>query len=254
MTDFIEELNKAGQSGKAFAAAVITAAEGSTPRRPGAKMLIFEDGSLSGTIGGGAIELQVIRDALESLRSKEPVMKTYPVIQTDGRISGQETVYIEPILPKSRLILCGAGHVAGHLIPIAKSIGFHVTVIDIRDEEKVRARAAAADRFILAGTFAEGLKQIPEDPGDFLIACAFNFEQDEEILFRLAGRQSAYVGMLAGRQKIRTIFANLRERGVTEAQLAKVRAPIGLPLGGETPEEIALSIAAELLQERNKKE
>ena len=253
MTDFIEELSKAGESGKPFAAAVITAAEGSTPRRPGAKMIIYEDGTLSGTIGGGGIELQVIQDALQCLKAKEPVMNSYPVIQTDGRVSGQETIYIEPFLPPARLILCGAGHVAGHLIPIAKSIGFNVTVIDIRDEEKVRARASKANSFILASTFAEGLEQIPENPDDFLIACAFNFEQDEEILYHLVQRKAAYVGMLAGRQKIQTIFGRLRERGISEAQLEKVHAPIGLPLGGETPEEIALAIAAELLQIKNKK-
>ena len=247
MTDFIEELSRAEQSGTA----VITAAVGSTPRRPGAKMIVYEDGTLAGTIGGGGIELAVIQDALECLRTREPLMKDYPVVQTDGRVSGKETIYIEPSFPKARLILCGAGHVAGHLIPIARSIGFRVTVIDIRDEAKVRARAAEADEFILAKSFAEGLAQVPENDDDYLIACSFNFEQDEEILFQLLQRKAAYVGMLAGRQKIESIYAHLRERGISDARLAAVHAPIGLPLGGETPEEIALSIAAELLQTRN---
>ena len=179
---FIDQLNTAHSSGKAFAAAVITAAEGTTPRHPGTKMIIYEDGTLAGTIGGGEIELSVIRDAYACLSSREPLLKTYPVIQSDGIQSGSETIYIEPSFPPAHLILCGAGHVAGKLIAPAKSVGFRVTVIDIRDEAMIRERAAAADEFILASGWAEGLARIPENENQYLIACAFNFDQDEEIL------------------------------------------------------------------------
>ena len=251
---FIEDLNSANSSGKAFAAAVLTAAEGVTPRHPGAKMIIYEDGTLAGTIGGGEIEQLVIADALSCLTSRKPSLKTYPVIQPDGKQSGSETIYIEPSFPRSRLVICGAGHVAGKLIPLAKSIGFRVTVIDIRDESVVRERAAAADEFILAGSWKEGLDRIPENEDSYLIACAFNFDQDEEILYRLVRRKSAYVGMLASAYKRKTIYNRLMERGIPEETLAAVHSPIGLDLGGETPEEIALSVAAELLQVRSTRE
>ncbi len=234
--------------------ALIAAAEGTTPRHPGTKMIVYEDGTLAGTIGGGEIELEVIRDAQSCLLSREPLLKTYPVIQSDGIRSGSETIYIEPSFPPAHLILCGAGHVAGKLIAPAKSIGFRVTVIDIRDEAIIRERAAAADEFILTSAWAEGLARIPEKENQYLIACAFNFEQDEEILFHLVRRKSAYIGMLASRYKRETIYNHLQERGVTAEQLERVHAPIGLPIGAETPEEIALSIAAELVREiRNKK-
>lgn len=248
---FIHQLNTAHSSGKAFAAAVITAAEGTTPRHPGTKMIIYEDGTLAGTIGGGEIELSVIRDAYDCLSSREPLLKTYPVIQSDGIQSGSETIYIEPSFPPAHLILCGAGHVAGKLIAPAKSVGFRVTVIDVRDEAMIRERVAAADEFILASGWAEGLARIPENENQYLIACAFNFEQDEEILYHLVRRKSAYIGMLASRYKKETIYNHLQERGVPGELLQKVHAPIGLPIGAETPEEIALSIAAELVKIKN---
>ena len=252
--DFIAELNKAAASGKGYAAAVVTASEGAAPRHAGAKMIVYDDGSIIGTIGGGEIEQQVISDALASLSARKPVLKTYPVIHSDGTVSGSETIYIEPILPRAGLILCGAGHVAEKLIPLAKSIGFRVTVIDIREEAAIRERAAAADEFILEPSWERGIARVPEGDDCYMIACSFNFEQDEEILYHLTRRRSAYTGMLASRFKIRTIFDRLRARGVPEDRLAAVHAPVGLPIGAETPEEIALSIAAELLKERSARE
>lgn len=246
--EFIEILNKAHASGKAFAAAVLTAAEGTTPRHPGTKMIIYEDGTIAGTIGGGDIEMAVLEDAKECFRNRQPLLKTYPVIQSDGKRSGSETIYIEPVFPAARLVLCGAGHVAGKLIPLAKSLGFRVTVIDIRNEALMRERAAAADEFILASNWEEGISRVPESENDFLIACGFNFDQDEESLFHLLKRRSAYVGMLASTYKRETIYKRLRERGITEEQLQTVHSPIGLDIGAETPEEIAVSIAAELIK------
>ena len=216
-------------------------------------MIIYEDGTLAGTIGGGDIELSVIRDAKECFVTHKPLLKTYPVIQSDGKISGSETIYIEPSFPPVHLILCGAGHVAGKLISPAKSVGFRVSVIDIRDEAVIRDRAASADEFILASTWAEGLDRIPEDENQYLIACAFNFTQDEEILYHLLRRKNAYIGMLASQYKRETIYNHLRERGISEESLKQVHSPIGLQIGAETPEEIALSIAAELIKVKNKR-
>ena len=251
--EFFEALNAAHSSGKVYAVAVIAETDGTTPRHPGTKMIIYEDGSQSGTIGGGEIEQQVLTDARTVFVSRKPLLKIYPVIRSDGEESGRETIYIEPVFPRSRLILCGAGHVAGKLIPLAKSIGFHVTVIDIRDEAMVHERAAAADRFILAASWAEGLDGIPDTADNWFIACAFNFDQDEEILFHLLQRRSAYIGMLASSYKRKTIYNHLVERGIPEASLARVHSPIGLQIGAETPEEIAVSIAAELVKERCRK-
>ena len=249
--DFLAELNKAAVSGKGYAAAVITASEGAAPRKPGAKMIVYEDGSIAGTIGGGEIEQRVISDAMASLSTRRPLLKSYPVIHSDGTVSGSETIYIEPVLPRARLVLCGAGHVAGKLIHLAKSIGFRVTVIDIRDEATIRERAAAADEFILEPSWEKGLARVPEGEDCYMIACSFNFEQDEEILYHLVRRKAAYIGMLASRFKVETIYNHLKERGISAELLEQVHAPVGLPIGAETPEEIALSIAAELLQVRS---
>ena len=249
--NFIDTLNKAHSSGKAFAAAVITASEGTTPRHPGSKMLIYEDGTPEGTIGGGDIEQSVIEDALRCISSRRPLLKTYPVIQSDGVRSGSQTIYIEPVLPGAHLILCGSGHVAGKLIPLAKSVGFRVTVLDIREDAAVRERASAADRFIRCESWSEGLSLIPEHTDQYLIACSFNFTQDEEILSLLLKRKNAYIGMLASPYKRETIYNHLKEQGISDEALARVHSPIGLPIGAETPEEIALSTAAELVQVRS---
>ena len=98
-----------------------------------------------------------------------------------------------------------------------------------------------------------GQDSIPESDDQYLIACAFSFEQDEEILYHLVHRKAAYIGMLAGKYKVQTIYNHLRERGVSDEVLESVHAPIGLSIDAETPEEIALSIAAELVKEKNKK-
>jgi len=251
--DFLEMLTTAQASGKAYAAAVIASAEGTTPRHPGSKMIIYEDGTQLGTIGGGEIEQFVVSDARECLKTRQPVLKTYPVIQTDGKESGKETVYIEPFFPRDRLVLCGAGHVAGKLIPLAKSVGFSVTVIDIRDEPMIRERAASADEFIPAAAWGEGIARVPESENDYLIACGFNFDQDEESLYHLLQRKSAYVGMLASQYKRKTIYNHLQERGIPEESLAGVHSPIGLDIGAETPEEIAVSILAELIRVRSER-
>ena len=251
--EFADLLNTARSSGKAYAFAVITETEGATPRHPGAKMIVYEDGMIAGTIGGGEIEQHVINEALHCMACRSPVMKTWDVVQSGGLVSGRETIYIEPVFPPAHLILCGAGHVAGKLIPLAKLLGFRVTVLDIRSESVFFFFSSAADEFLLADSFPEGLAQIPEREDQYLIACAFNFEQDEEILFHLLHRKSAYIGMLAGKYKVQTIYNHLRERGVPNEQLEKVHAPIGLEIGAETPEEIALSIAAELVQVKSKK-
>ena len=252
LMNFIEELTTASRSGKAFAAAVIVDARGSTPRHAGAKMIVYEDGSFVGTVGGGAIEQDVMAKALDSLRTRTPALLHYEVVQSDGSVSGEESIYVEPSFPADTLILCGSGHVAGRLIPLAKSIGFRVVVIDIRPDEAVRERAREADEYILAKSFTEGLAGIPDREGTYCVACAFDFEHDEEILRELLKREkSAYIGMLSSRHKVQTIYNHLREQGVTDESLARVHATIGLPLGGETPEEIALSIAAELLKVRS---
>lgn len=252
--DFIRELERAQASGRVFAAAVLAAAEGATPRHPGAKMIIYEDGTAAGTIGGGEIEQLVIADALECFRTRKPLLKAYPVIQSNGKVSGSETIYIEPYFPNSRLILCGAGHVAGKLIPLAKTVGFRVTVIDIRDEAMIRERAAGADELLIAPSWSEALARVPESEDSYLIACAFNFDQDEEILFRLLQRKSAYIGMLASAYKRQTIYNHLMECGIAAEQLERVHSPIGLPIGAETPEEIAVSIVAELVRVRAEKQ
>ncbi len=249
--NFIEQLTNASHGGKAFAAAVIVEAKGSTPRHAGAKMIVFEDGSFVGSVGGGSIEQDVIAKARAGLRSRQPVLLHYEVIQSDGSVSGEESIYIEPSFPPDTLILCGSGHVAGKLIPLAKGIGFRVIVIDIRPDDAVRERARQADQYILAQSFTQGLATLPDHEGSYYIACSFDFAHDEEILRELLKREkSAYIGMLSGRHKVQTIYNHLKEQGVTDESLARVHAPIGLPLGGETPEEIALSIAAELLQVR----
>lgn len=252
--DYYNELINAYESGQSFASAVIVETQGSTPRHPGTKMIVFADGSFNGTIGGGEMEQRVLHDALDCIQADKPLLRDYELVHANGQTGmpgGRIRVFIDPCTGKIPLIICGAGHVGGKLIGLANMLGFAVTVMDIRDPQTLQERIVGAKRFITAETFAEGLKQVPDRGNTYYLVCSFSPIQDEEILESILHRKAAYIGMLGSKKKAAAIFDHLRQKGVCEAAIQTVHAPVGLDLGAETPEEIALAIAAELLQTKN---
>ena len=230
--------------------ATLAAVKGSTPRAAGAKALIFPDGRLLGTIGGGKFEALVIADALIALAKGTPMLKSYPLHETApdsfGAICGGEaTVLLEPQRPGPALVIFGAGHCGQALSHLARDCGWHVTVIDDRPDLLAACPAhhrheGAAPAFITAQAWSAD---------DALVLVSRNHELDREALAAALATDPGpgYLGMIGSRRKVQHVLADMRQRGHSEDRIAQVRAPLGLDLAADAPMEIAVSILAEIM-------
>ena len=237
--------------GEAAALVTIVATHGSTPQRVGAKMLVYADGRIVGTIGGGCYENDAFWKAREAIANRRPQLLHYELAddfaQETGLIcGGQMDVYIEPIEPSPELYIIGAGHVGFHLARLAHEVGFRVTVVD--DREKF----ANAERFPTAGEIV--VDDIPGwmartrlPPHAYAVIVTRGHTNDLEALRALAPHDLRYLGLIGSRAKVARIFDALKTDGTPDEYLERVHAPIGLDIGAVTPQEIAVSILAELI-------
>jgi xanthine dehydrogenase accessory factor len=245
---------RALQRDEAAALVTIIAASGSTPQRVGAKMLVYEDGRTVGTIGGGCYENDAVGKAREAIRTRVPAVARYDLSDTlaeeNGLIcGGRMDVFIEPLDPAPPLYIAGAGHVSRLLAEVATRVGFRVTVIDDREKFANRERfPGAAD--LVVDAIAPWLAAADLPPTAFVAVVTRGHTHDLEAMKALANRPFRYVGMIGSRSKVARIMEALRESGASPEWLGEVRAPIGLAIGAVTPEEIALSIVAELVAVR----
>jgi xanthine dehydrogenase accessory factor len=251
MTDeVLRELVAARAQRLACALVTIAATRGSVPRAAGAKMLVFPDQRIVGTIGGGKFESLVIAEAHAALHAKAPVLKTYPLHESDaasfGAICGGEvTVFIEPQRITEALFLIGAGHCARALGRLARDCGWHVSVVD--DRVELLAHFPADEQF--TGNATAFIRDRTWRADEALVLVSRNYEIDREALDAALVRGGmGYLGMIGSRRKVRQVFADLAARGINEQQLAQVFAPVGLDVGADSPGEIAASIMAEMLQ------
>lgn len=256
MREVLEALLDEMRLGRACVLATIVRASGSTPRTAGARMLFRADGSTLGTIGGGAFEATVGVDAADLLRAAEggPAVKRY-VFSEQGddalgmACGGTAEVLLEVVAGGPRLVIFGCGHVGIALARLACAVGFDTVLVDDRDEACEAARRAGAGRVVRCGA---AWSEIPELGAASFVAVVTRCHRTDRLALRaVAGRGARYVGLIGSRRKKAVIFRELEESdGIDAAWLGSVRCPIGLPIGGETPEEIAVSIVAELQQER----
>ena len=253
---FLDEI----KSGRRAVLATIVRASGSTPRTAGARMVVRADGSSFGTIGGGAFEAMVTGDAKELLAEADPApaLKRYTFTeQGDNALGmacgGTAEVLLEAAGSGARLIVFGAGHVGLALARIAATVGFAPELVDDRPGFCDAARDASVGRvWNCDAAFVTGVP--PLDPGCYVAVVTRCHRTDRLALKHVLGRPLRYVGLIGSRRKKAVIFGELAEQdGVPPEDLARVRCPIGLPIGGETPEEIAVSIVAELLQVKHGK-
>ncbi|MEQ1896205.1 MAG: XdhC/CoxI family protein [Vicinamibacterales bacterium] len=244
-------LNEALRAGEEVALVTITASTGSTPQRVGAKMLVYADGRTVGTIGGGCYENDAFWKAKEAITARKALTVHFELTddfaEESGLIcGGQMDVFIEPVAPAPDLYVFGAGHVGCSLVKMAHEAGFRVHVVD--DREKF----AAAERF------PEGVESAVDDPPAWIAANPLpptayavvvtrGHRHDLSTLRALVSRRLRYVGLIGSRAKVRRVYDALIEEGVAGETLSRVHAPIGLDLGGVTPQEIAVSILAELI-------
>jgi xanthine dehydrogenase accessory factor len=250
MSDALEELLEARRSGRPCALATVAATTGSVPRHPGAKMIVYADGSISGTVGGGKFEALVIAEALDCIASNQPLLKTWPLREDQpdsfGAICGGEvTVLIEPQNPTHRLLIVGGGHCARAIAKLAAECGFFVTALE--DREDILAGCDAAHRRLTDA--APGHIALGQwDKNDAMVIVSRHYDMDREALAAALNRGGmGYLGMIGSRRKVLQVYDQLKAEGFTAEQLAAVYAPIGLDIGSDSPAEIAVSIVAEIL-------
>lgn len=322
---------------ESIALAILIANSGSTPREAGAKMIIRENGEIIGTIGGGKIEVEVIKQAIDLIKNKKSIIKNYDLtkdgIASIGMICGgnasvyiqyldasdnkiieqikriiyycsnnksawlvtkiseneneykqyliekdrlpegdeakiiydkisdkltkkrtvfveaDDKYFIEPLYGKSRAIIFGGGHIGLALVPILKSIGFYTIVTDDREEFSSKQRFKDADEVITAG-IEEAYRKIAIDSSSYIIIVTRGHLNDYTALINALKTDACYIGMIGSRSKWESQKVKLLEEGYANADIERVHCPIGLKIRAETPEEIAISIAAEIIQEK----
>jgi xanthine dehydrogenase accessory factor len=239
------------ERGEPAALVTIVSARGSTPQRVGAKMLVFADGRIVGTIGGGCYENDAFWKAREAITSRRPELVHYELdddfAQETGLIcGGQMDVYIEPIEPSPELYIVGAGHVGFYLARVAHEVGFRVHVVDDREKFANRERFPDAVE-VVVGDIPEWIAHAQLPPHAYAVIVTRGHTNDLEALRALAPLELRYLGLIGSRAKVARIYDALVADQMPPDTLKHVHAPIGLDIGAVTPQEIAVSILAELI-------
>jgi xanthine dehydrogenase accessory factor len=239
------------EKGEPAALVTIVSTTGSTPQRVGAKMLVFPDGRLVGTIGGGCYENDAFWKAREAITTRKPQLLHYELdddfAQETGLIcGGQMSVYIEPIEPSPELYVIGAGHVGYHLATMAQEVGFQVHVVDDREKFASRERFPNATE-VVTEDIPAWLERTALPSHAYVVIVTRGHNNDLDALRALAPRELRYLGLIGSRAKVARISDQLLSEGMSPEVLKQVHAPIGLDIGAVTPQEIAVSILSELI-------
>jgi xanthine dehydrogenase accessory factor len=254
MKDVFEAALQATRTGEKAALVTVISTEGSTPQKAGAKMVVYADGRIVGTIGGGCVEAEMTWRARQAIDERRAQVASYELTADqageDGLIcGGRMEIFIEPIEGTPTLCLFGAGHVAQPLARMAKAAGFRVEVADDRIKFANRERFPEAD-VVIVEEFATAARRMTLGPNTYAIVVTRGHKGDEEALAACLGKGLRFLGLLASRPKFVHIASALEERGVSAEELATIHAPLGLQLGAVTPEEIAVSVLAEMIAVR----
>jgi xanthine dehydrogenase accessory factor len=254
--DVYSEIVRLRAEGRKGALATIINVRGSIPAFETAKMLVRDDGSIVGTIGGGCVEAEVWQAAKEVMDREKPRTLTFhlnqdPKYDTGLVCGGTLEIYIEPVTPVPQLYLFGAGHVAQAIYKVARIAGFEVTVVDDRDAYANRERFPEA-RAIYADDYERVCAQLAPTDRSFLVIVTRGHADDMRILRWLLRNQvpARYLGMIGSERKFLAISKELIAEGVPAEALQRVLSPVGLDLGAITPEEIAVSVVAEMIAVR----
>ena len=254
MKDVFAAALAAEQAGEPAALVTVVSTQGSTPQKAGAKMVVYPDGRIVGTIGGGCVEAEMTWRARQVIDVRRPQLVTYELTPEqageDGLIcGGRMEVFIEPIEGTPTLCLFGAGHVAQPLARMAKAVGFRVEVADDRVKFANAMRFPEAD-LIVVDEFAAAAAKMTLGRETYAVVVTRGHKGDADALEAVLGKGLRFVGLLASRPKLVHLATALEERGVSPAEIATIHAPLGLEIGAATPEEIAVSVLAEMIAVR----
>jgi xanthine dehydrogenase accessory factor len=249
MWNWVAKLDELRRAGQPVAVATVTATSGSAPREPGAKMLVLSDGRIFGTIGGGRLESLAIEDARRAIAEDARRVVRYPLGAKAGQCCGGVVdVFFEVINAGPVLYLFGAGHVGQALCRVLAGTPFAVHVTDERPEW-LDAPELPADVVRHPGEWTDFVREVPWDAARTYVAImTHRHDTDQDIVADVINRPARYIGLIGSESKWARFRQRLTAREVPEAALARVKCPIGLHIGGKAPQEVAISIAAELLK------
>jgi xanthine dehydrogenase accessory factor len=252
--DIYEQIVQLRREGRRGAVATITNVRGSIPSFQTAKMLVRDDGSIVGTIGGGCVEAEVWQAAREVMEEEKPRSLTFnlnndPKYDTGLVCGGTLEIFIEPVLPPALLYIFGAGHVAYNLYKVAKIAGFEVVVVDDRQSYANAERFPDA-REVIADDFEAVTERLQVPESSYIVIVTRGHRDDMRILRWAVNVNARYLGMIGSRRKTISIYKELEKQGIPTEKFAQVHAPVGLEIGAVTPEEIAVAIVAEMIAVR----
>lgn len=249
--DIYEELLSLKREERPSALATIVQCLGSTPQKEGSKMLVRDDGTTLGTLGGGCIEAEVVQHALMAMRDGSPRTVPFDLTEKEGGLvcGGKVLVYVEPVIPEPHLVILGAGHVGKALSSVARFLGFRVTVVDDREEYANKQNVPQAQSVIVSD-FGGVFSRVAADGKTYIVIATRGHNHDLEALKSALGTEACYVGLLGSRRKRALLFKTLRSEGFPDDDIRRVIIPVGLPIGSVTPEEIAISITAQIIEKR----
>lgn len=233
---------------------LIVETKGSTPRKMSSKMLVYEDGRVVGTIGGGELEYFVVQKAVENINSNEAKLFNFG-LKADFEMAcgGNVTVYMETIKIPEQLVIFGAGHIGKSLANLAINLDFEIIVVDERPNIFDNWSQKAGITFVNKN-YIEAINEISFDKKTFVCCATHAHNYDKEIAEILISKELAYIGVIASKNKASKISNYLSQKeNISIEQVNKIDMPMGIPIACETPEEIAISIIAKIIDERNKK-
>ncbi len=252
--DVYEELVRLRNLGQKCALATIVEVRGSIPSYESAKILVREDGSMIGTIGGGCVEAEVWTAAREVIDTEKPKHLTFNLGQDaaydNGLIcGGQLNVFVEPVLPVPRAYIFGAGHISKSLSKIATLAGFATVVVDNRESFASRERFPEAAA-IHAAEYEEVFQQLALNENSYVIIVTRGHRDDMRVLKLAVATPARYIAMIGSKRKVLNVVRELEKEGLTRAAFERIFAPMGLDIGAITPEEIAIAVTAEMIAVR----
>jgi xanthine dehydrogenase accessory factor len=252
--DIYDEIVRLRRLGQKAALATIVQVRGSIPSYESAKLLVREDGSMIGTVGGGCVEAEVWNAAREVIETEKPRHLSFNLGQDaaydNGLIcGGQLDIFVEPVIPPPRAFIFGAGHISKSLSKLAGLVGFATTIIDDRDAFANRERFPEADE-VFAGEYEDIFAKLPINETSYLIIVTRGHRDDMRVLRMAVGTEARYIAMIGSKRKVIGVVKELEQQGIARERLERIYAPMGLEIGAISPEEIAVSVAAEMIAVR----
>ncbi len=252
MDNIISCMARLQEEGKSFVLCIITRTLGSVPRKQGSKMLVTGEGVLMGSVGGGAMEQEVTADAMKLLQNNQPLEKTYRRNSDENKDQMAEvTLYMESFAPSARLYIFGAGHVGSAIARKVAGMDFQIHIIDPRKEllEKIPQTLAKTRH----EDYVSAAREITLTPSDFIVITTHSHESDRQVLGLMASSRAAYIGMIGSRKKVEETRRYIVDNQLaTPEQLDTVDMPMGIPIGAQSPEEIAISVLARIIEVKNR--